>query len=111
MSLDPVSVAKLWLLVKPAKRFKAWRTKRKMRSWADHARPADEFSEVFTNRESPVLRGKLTYASVAALALAWLAERYGVPVLSGEVEGLVTGVAAIVATVAGVYGRYRATKQ
>jgi hypothetical protein len=29
MSLDPITVTKLWLLVKPYKRFKAWRARRK----------------------------------------------------------------------------------
>jgi hypothetical protein len=29
VSLDPITVTKLWLLVKPYKRFKAWRARRK----------------------------------------------------------------------------------
>ena len=29
MSVDPVTVAKVWMAVKPFKRFKAWRAKRK----------------------------------------------------------------------------------
>jgi hypothetical protein len=29
VGLDPVTVTKIWLLVKPYKRFKAWRAKRK----------------------------------------------------------------------------------
>jgi hypothetical protein len=88
--MDPLTVAKLWLLVKPYKRFKAWRAKR---------------------RGVTVLQGKVTYASIAVLALSWLAQRFDVPLLPDDAEALVSVVGALVGTVGGVYGRYRATKQ
>jgi hypothetical protein len=34
VSLDPLTVAKLWILVKPYKRFKEWRARRKGKSMA-----------------------------------------------------------------------------
>jgi hypothetical protein len=87
--VDPVTVAKLWLLIKPAKRFKAWRQRRKGAS---------------------VFQGKVTYASIAVLAVSWLAQRFDVPLLPEDAEAVVSAVGVVLGTLGGVYGRYRATK-
>jgi hypothetical protein len=79
--------AKLWLLVRPFKRFKAWRAKR---------------------RGETVFKGKLTYGAlgsiIAALAVAILGD--GV-ITAADLDELGQAALALVA----VYGRYRATKQ
>ena len=77
MALDPISVAKLWLLVKPFKRFKAWRTRRKMRSWEGHH--LDEVAEEFnTEKERPMALDlgtrTSTNAGVAGLAVVWICQ-------------------------------------
>jgi hypothetical protein len=100
----------LWLKLTPWKRLRRWRTRRAMKSWrVEHP---DEVLESFHDepQEVPVLQGKLTYSGVAALGLAWLAERFGVPVAGGEVEAVVAAVLALYGVLAGVYGRYRASK-
>jgi hypothetical protein len=85
--MDPLTVAKLWLLVKPYKRFKAWRAKR---------------------RGVPVFKGKLTYASLGTLFVALAATVLGDGVITAaDLDELGQAVLAVVA----VYGRYRATKQ
>jgi hypothetical protein len=79
--------AKLWLLVKPYKRFKAWRAKR---------------------RGVTVLQGKVTYASLGTLFVALAATVLGDGVITAaDLDELGQAVLAVVA----VYGRYRATKQ
>jgi hypothetical protein len=88
--IDPLTVAKLWLLVKPWKRLKERRAKRKGKA---------------------MLQGKVTYVSIAVLALSYLAQRFDVPLLPDDAEALVSAVGALLGTVGGVYGRYRATKQ
>jgi hypothetical protein len=81
---------KVWLLLKPYKRFRNWRAKR---------------------RGETVLQGKVTYASIAVLVLSWLAQRLDFPLLPDEIGAVVSAVGVVVGTVGGVYGRYRATKQ
>lgn len=44
-----------WLLVKPVKRIRQWRTKRKMRSWhEEHGGPPDEILEDFNAEVAPM---------------------------------------------------------
>lgn len=86
-----------------------WRAKRALRSWREeHGGPPDEILETFHEepKETPVLRGKLTYAMVGALALQALAAVVGIDIAPAELDAL--GVA--VATLGALYGRWRATK-
>jgi hypothetical protein len=107
VSIPVESLIRAWLAIRPIRR---WRTRRAMKSWrVEHP---DEVLESFHDepQEVPVLQCKLTYSGVAALGLAWLAERFGVPVAGGEVEAVVAAVLALYGVLAGVYGRYRASK-
>jgi hypothetical protein len=86
MALDPVAVTRLWLLIKPWKRFRNWRAKRK---------------------GEPVFKGKLTYATLGGLIVALAATALGDGVLTqADLDELGQAVLALVA----IYGRYRATK-
>jgi hypothetical protein len=98
MSLDPITLTKLWLLIKPIKRIR------------EH-RAAKRAAKNLNGKETPVFQGKVTYLSVAVLALSFLAQRFDVPLLPDDAEAVVSAVGALVGTVGGVYGRYRATKQ
>lgn len=74
--MDPVTFAKLWLIVRPVKRIKAWRTRRKMRSWyAEHGRPVDEVledfhpvDEVSMDAVKGALKSKLVWLGLVQLA-------------------------------------------
>jgi hypothetical protein len=75
------------------------------------AYPGDsDAGEFFTDEETQVLQGKVTYASIAVLALSWLAQRFDVPLLPEDAEAFVAAIGAVIGTLGGVYGRYRATK-
>jgi hypothetical protein len=68
--MDPITFARLWMVVKPVKRLKQWRQKRKMESWrAEHGEPADEVAEDFNLPTGEVSMGK---AVAAQLVLAVL---------------------------------------
>jgi uncharacterized protein YcfJ len=81
---------KLWLAVRPIKRFHQWREDRK-------APPTDE---------APVFKGKLTYTAIGAIAIGTVAKLFGVDIAGQEIDTLIQAVAVGVA----VYGRWRATK-
>jgi hypothetical protein len=75
MSLDPVSwgqIAKLWLVVKPVRRIKAWRKRRKMASWLEeHGQPMDEIAEDFNSPTDEVVMGD-AWKGAAKSKLVWL---------------------------------------
>ena len=105
------SIVRAWLAIRPIRR---WRRRKAMQSWADeHGGLPDEILEAFheDQKEVPVLQGKLTYSGIAVLALGWALERFGVPVVAGELEAWVAALVAVVGGGAALYGRYRATKQ
>lgn len=79
----------LWLRIRPIRRFKNWRARRK---------------------GVPVLKGKLTYASIGVLLLSWAAAKLDVPLLPEDAEKLVELVVAFAGTVGALYGRWRATR-
>lgn len=54
-----------------------------------------------------LLKGKLTYASIGVLAFGLVSQVLGVDVAPTEVDALVTAVA----TIAAIYGRWRAAQQ
>jgi hypothetical protein len=84
--VNPVTVAKLWLLVRPVQRIKAWRARR---------------------RGETVFKGKLTYASLGALFVALAATVLGDGVITAaDLDEVGQAALALVA----MYGRYRATK-
>jgi hypothetical protein len=74
-------------------------------------RRAKRAAKNLNGKETQVFQGKVTYASIAVLAVSWLAQRFDVPVLPDDAEAVVAAVGALLGTVGGVYGRYRATKQ
>ena len=71
---------------------------------------AESFNSDDVTKEVAVLQGKLTYSSIAVLALSWLAQRFDVPLLPDDATSLIAAIGAIVGTVGSIYGRYRATK-
>jgi len=88
--VDPITAltiirkgAKMWLMVKPIKRIKEFRQRK---------------------QEKPMLKGKLTYTALAAVAAPVLAGLIGVPLPQ---ETIVLWFQAVAAAV-GVYGRWRA---
>ncbi len=81
--MDPISVVKLWLMVKPIKRIRKFR-----------------------NKETKVFKGKLTYSALAVVAAPILGRLLGFEIAETELVQLLQGLAVLV----GFYGRYRATK-
>ena len=57
-------------------------------------------------KEKAMLQGKLTYSSLAVLALVWVGQWLGVEVAESEWTQLVEAAALAL----GVFGRWRATK-
>ena len=77
MSLDPITATKIWLLVRPIRRLRQWRTRRKMRSWyEEHGIPHDEIPEDFHHQDEDVsmdalkggLKSKLVWLGLAQVA-------------------------------------------
>lgn len=107
--MDPVTVAKLWLVVKPWKRLRQWRTRRKMRSWhEEHGGPPDEMLEEFNSTEEvrkPMALDLGTRTStntgIAGLAVVWicqLVEQYLPGLLGANADDyLIVAVAWLVA--------------
>jgi hypothetical protein len=90
--MDPVTVAKLWMLVKPVKRFKAWRAKRK---------------------GEPVLQGKKTYLGIVitgvGLVMGWLG--FGsedASTLSAQLVGALDQILTVGGLLFAAYGRAKA---
>ena len=83
--MDPVTIAKLWLVVKPVKRVKEWRAQR---------------------RGAQVFKGKLTYSMAGGAAVVFIGQALGIELAQEEVASIIGGAMALVA----IYGRYRATK-
>lgn len=102
--MDPVTVAKLWLLVKPIERL------RERRAAKREAQLTSELLPEEGGEEKTMLNGKLTYTGIAVLAISWLAERFGLPAAPEEIESVVTTLAAVVGTLVAIYGRYRASR-
>jgi hypothetical protein len=76
------------------------------------ARKAARRGEVSQPEEgSSMLSGKLTYTSGIVLALSWLAERFGLPLVAADIEPVVLAVTAAVSAVGVLYGRWRATQK
>ena len=75
MALDPLTVARVWLLVKPWKRLKAWRVRRKARSWSEeHGGPPDEILEDFNSPDEEVSMDALKGAVKSKLMWLGLAQ-------------------------------------
>ena len=83
--MNPLAIAKLWLAIKPIKRFKEFRQ---------------------SKQEKPMLKGKLTYTALAGVVAPVIASLIGVPL---PPETIVLWFQAVAAAV-GVYGRWRANK-
>lgn len=64
--MDALTVAKLWILVKPWKRLRQWRTRRKMRSWLEYH--ADETAETFNSEPTEV---RMTLMGVLKSKTIW----------------------------------------
>jgi hypothetical protein len=97
--MDPLTVAKLWLLVKPVKRIRQWRTKRKMRSWhEEHGGPPDEILEDFNSQPDEVsmdavkgaLRSRLIWLGLAQVVYG-LVQLWADGMLTIESAGPVLG--------------------
>ena len=99
-------VAQVWLEVRPIRR---WKAKRAAKKAAKHPEAAEAVNgEYFTEAQEggSMLKGKLTYASIAALAFGLVSTMIGVDIAPTEVDAIVTALA----TVTAIYGRWRATK-
>lgn len=73
--MDVLSAAKLWLLVRPVRRIKAWRKRRKLESWTDeHGGPPDEILEEFNSLPDEVSMGALKGAVKSKLMWLGLAQ-------------------------------------
>jgi len=106
VALDPLTVARVWLLVKPWKRLKAWRVRRKARSWSEeHGGPPDEILEdfnsppdedVMSEAQLSFLRGVLKWVS-GALAAKGLIDLGDAAALQIAVEALISGAVGIYA--------------
>ena len=94
-----LTVIRAWLTLRPIKRWKEHRAKRR-----DEAAAAG--GEYLYDEEQPMLKGKLTYASIATLAIGLVTTMIGVDMAPAEVDAIVTALA----TIGAVYGRYRATR-
>lgn len=107
--------AKLWLLVKPVKRIRQWRTRRKMRSWhEEHGGLPDEVREEFNSND---LTQEVTVSETTQSFLRGLAKVLaGVLVTKGmidvgEASALQAAVEALAAGVIGVVAFYLSHKK
>lgn len=112
--MDPVTVAKLWLVVKPVKRIRQWRTNRKLKSWREeHGGPPDEILEEFNSTDedvsmNPFPKGTQTLSGIAVLVLVpWLA-KYGID--SAQTQALVAAAGTLIGGVVAVLGYLRRKK-
>ena len=86
-----LEAAKVWLLIKPVKRIRQWRTKRKMRSWhEEHGGPPDEVAEPFNSTDEDVSMDALKGALKSKLIWLGLAQ-----VVYGLVQLWATGMLTI----------------
>lgn len=94
--MDVLTATKLWLLVKPIKRIRAWRKRRRMRSWIEeHGQPVDETLEDFNLPDedasmdqqvvTQILLGIVRHAMTASGAGVYLSDDIVVQVVSAAV--------------------------
>jgi hypothetical protein len=107
VAFDPGAFA-FGFIAEGIKRLREKRRRKRADRRAERDAAGGEFFE--DDKETPVFQGKLTYASVAVLALSWLAQRFDVPLLPEDAESIVAALLAVAGTIGGVYGRWRATK-
>ncbi len=98
--IDPITGAKLWLAVKPIRRFKAWRNRRRERKGLP---PLDESFEV----EDVNMEGKKTYSGIAIMIVGFVLGWLGI---GGEEDAmnLVAAGTELVGAIVAVYGRWAA---
>lgn len=91
--MDPVTLAKLWMAIRPIKRIKERRAARKAR-------------DVSQPKETAMLNGKLTYSAIAVMAIIYVGQLIGVEVAEDQAASIVGVVAGLI----GAFGRWRATR-
>lgn len=86
--MDPVTVAKLWLLIRPWRRFKIWRGKRKLAktAWATHH--LDEVAEEFNTEIG--MKTWLQSRTIQGLLASGVALVLGLFVSDADTSGLAT---------------------
>lgn len=107
--------AKVWLLIKPVKRIRQWRTRRKMRSWhEEHGGIPDEIREEFNSvvdeevSMNPFPQGTQTLSGIAVLILVpWLA-KYGID--GAQAQAIVAAIGTLAGAVIAVLGYLRRKK-
>lgn len=92
--MDPVTLAKLWMAIRPIKRIKERRAARKARG------------DVSQPKETAMLNGKLTYSAIAVMAIIYVGQLIGVEVAEDQAASIVGVVAGLI----GAFGRWRATR-
>ena len=92
--MDHVTVAKLWLVVKPWKRLRQWRTRRKMASWiAEHP---DEVLEAFHEEQQEAPMNEQVASVIRSVLKSAGGGLVGAGVVtSGELEVLAGAVAIV----------------
>jgi len=104
--MDPVAIARLWLLIKPVKRIRRWRNKRRLKKGLQ---PID------INKEVEMFpKGTMTYTGIAVMVLSFLLKFLDLGDISAEdlasqIGAVVDDVVFIVGTIVAALGRKRAT--
>jgi hypothetical protein len=104
--MDVLNAVRLWIAVRPIRRIRAWRNRRKMRSWVqEHGGPPDEIDESFFSDDAQegdmdtlkgALKSKLVWLGVAQ-ALYGLFELWTNGALTAESAGpILAGVLTVV---------------
>lgn len=114
-------MANIFALIKAGKfarnSFRNWRKLRRAKKaikefQKEHGSVPVQESEVFITNEQEetvnkqIYKGKLTYTALAVIVAGTVAQLFGIDVVEGDTQAIVTGIAAIV----GVYGRWRANR-
>ncbi len=112
--MDPLTAARLWMLIKPVKRLREWRKRRAMKSWhEEHGGPPDEIVEEFNVSPdevsmNPFPQGTQTLSGIAVLILVpWLA-KFGID--SAQAQALVAAAGTLIGGVIAVLGYLRRKK-
>ena len=110
MAFDPLTFARLWMLIKPAKRLREWRKRRAMQSWAEHH--LDEVPEDFNvpPDEGFMSEVQLSYLRGALKFVAGMLAAKGL-IDVGEAAALQVALEALVAGVAGLVGFWLSHKK